>query len=238
MHAHIHVPVKNLSQSLDFYTKLGYQKVKANDEEAFITDGCIILHLNNRTGVGHGLTFYVEDLEAQIKTLKKANLPARLNLHEDASYKEILVEEPNAVGIRFLAKGEEPVFSDLNLEGALSHCGAHYGIGIMATEFVAAIDFWEALGYKLSSGNRESKSYVEMTNDTIPIGIYREGSCPHLFITPSLTYFEKDMADRIALLKSKSVVFVEEITQFNEKGIVDHAIWAAPDGLHAFLFCC
>lgn len=233
MKAHIHVPVQNLKDSLAFFAKLQYSIILESELDAYITDGCIVLHLAPKK-MAAGYTFYVEKLETQLAQLKEAGVACRLNLNQDSSYQEILVEEPNGVLVRFLQSADEPHLEKVE---ASSICGAHYGIGIMAEDFVSSIDFWESLGFKLTNGTRESKSYVEMTNDTIPLGIYRPGSCPHLFENPSLTYFEKDMADRIAKAKAAGVEFVEEITQFNEQGIVDHAIWKSPGGLHAFMFC-
>jgi len=234
MKAHIHVPVSDLAMSLAFFLSLEYRVLQESDEHAFITDGCIVLHLNARN-VPAGYVFYVSDLKEQLSKLKDSGVSCRLSLDEDSAYREILIEAPDKAVLRFLQMADEPHLDEV---APTSICGTHYGIGIMAEDFVGSIEFWEKLGFKLTSGTKESKSYVEMSNGTIPLGIYRVGSCPHTFVNPSLTYFEKDMADRIAKAKSAGITFVEEITQFNENGIVDHAIWKSPSGLHAFMFCC
>ena len=54
------------------------------------------------------------------------------------------------------------------------------------------------------------------------------------FGDPIMTYFADDMAERIAQLKAKGVVFAKEIP--NEEGNISNTILKSPDGHEIFLF--
>jgi hypothetical protein len=63
------------------------------------------------------------------------------------------------------------------------------------------------------------------------------GSSPHLFFNPSLTYFNgKNNLAVIESLRESGIPLAQEITHFNDKGIVDNVILQDAGGLGIFVF--
>ena len=61
--------------------------------------------------------------------------------------------------------------------------------------------------------------------------------CPHLFFNPSLTYFNGGQnLPVIKAIREAGIPIAEEITHFNEEGVVDNVVLRDPGGLGMFIF--
>ncbi|MGB9179303.1 MAG: hypothetical protein WCB68_08650 [Pyrinomonadaceae bacterium] len=140
--------------------------------------------------------------------------------------------DPNGLGVRFV---EAPASGMCDTkETSTSKCGRFYEASIEAESIDASIAFWSALGFGITYREPPTARWATLSDGNIRLGIYEKGTCPHRFKNPSFTYFEPDMAERIARLKSEGFEFVEEMR--NAEGVVDNAIAEAPDGQYFFLF--
>jgi hypothetical protein len=63
-------------------------------------------------------------------------------------------------------------------------------------------------------------------------------SCPHLFFNPSLTFFngKENNPKVIQKIRDLNIPITQEITAFNEEGLVDNIIIRDPGGLGFFVF--
>ncbi len=71
----IDIKVKDLQRAVDFYTeKLGLSCKRHEKEWAAIKAGDAEIHLYLKGGVTFGLEFYVDDLDKEVKKLKKKGI--------------------------------------------------------------------------------------------------------------------------------------------------------------------
>jgi len=69
------------------------------------------------------------------------------------------------------------------------------------------------------------------------VSFMQPNSCPHLFFNPSMTYFNgKNNLPIIAKIREAGIPITEEITHFNQEGIVDNIIIRDPGGYGFFIF--
>jgi len=69
------------------------------------------------------------------------------------------------------------------------------------------------------------------------VSFMQPNSCPHLFFNPSMTYFNgKNNLPIIAKIREAGILITEEITHFNQEGIVDNIIIRDPGGYGFFIF--
>ena len=76
---------------------------------------------------------------------------------------------------------------------------------------------------------------MTLADDCQKVGVFMEGIVSHPFRSPALTYFEKDMKDRIALVKDLGMEFAYADASACGTGIKD-AVLDSPAGYQIFLF--
>jgi hypothetical protein len=67
-------------------------------------------------------------------------------------------------------------------------------------DFNAEMNFWKRAGFELKT-NKGSARWGGATDAMLNLGISEKGTCPHPFKYVAITYFEKDMDERLARLK-------------------------------------
>lgn len=142
------------------------------------------------------------------------------------------VSDPAGVRVR-LEAGE-----GLEIAGEpKSVLGGFAGISIEAIEFERTLGFYRALGFEVSQGGHE-QGWVSLARDNcFGVSIMRSGMCPHLFPAPGLTYFNSGKnLENIDRIRKAGVAILEEISCFNEQGIVDNVILRDPGGTGFFVF--
>lgn len=197
-----------------------------------LTDGRIIIQLDRFRAFDTGLIYYAENIEETVKQLDDLDLDLRdvKTLNEEIVLTTL--QDPNGVGIS-LVKEEMPELPLADGE-AYGLGGNFYELSILTPSFDETINFWSRLGFEISYGNPKQDTWVTLTDELINIGIYREGTVPHIFNNPALTYFESDMGRRISSMKDKGIKFAAEMK--NESGEISNAILETEDGLHFFFF--
>ena len=93
------------------------------------------------------------------------------------------------------------------------------------------------LGFKHSMGTAEQgwMSFTDAFDNTVSLMV--PFSCPHLFFNPSLTFFNgKSNPQIIQEIRDLKIPITEEITAFNDKGLVDNIIIREPGGYGFFIF--
>ena len=144
--------------------------------------------------------------------------------------------DPN--GVMILIRPEIPTI-ELDADRRNNLCGRYQGLGIETMHKLDSISFWQKLGYRVLNDDKMESPYAVLTHpqaDTLTL--FSPGLCPHYFKNPSLTYFNGKEGNFAVIdnLKAAGVDIVEEITVFNDDGLVDNFIIRDPGGLHSFIF--
>jgi predicted lactoylglutathione lyase len=223
---------ENLQKSSQFYESLGFTKVAENksvSEWTQVTDGKLLILLNQDKMNYSGLTYYSEDIESRVAELEKAGIEFDAKINKDDKLYLAVLNEPNGLTISLMNYDSTKIYKPGG--HPVSKCGNFGEISIEADDFETTVKFWHKLGFETY---HDGKNFINLKDGLITVGIYAKGVCNHLFRNPSITYFEPDTADRIAALKQEGFKFAQEIP--DKDGNITDAIIEAPEGTYIFMF--
>ncbi len=226
MSTRVQTPTNELINSLDFYKKLGFTLIQ-DENPCLLTDGKIIVEINPDRYARAGIKLFRSDWSDQIQQLKKITTVNQVG----SGY---LLSDPSGTWIYLL---ENETQTPLKKDISPSILGKYAGISLESTAIEASIPIWEILGFSKTLGGLE-QGWVAVTNsEGFTVSIMRAFACPHLFFSPSFTYFNgQENLAIIAKVRALNIPITEEITHFNEKGIVDNIIIRDPGGFGFFVF--
>lgn len=227
MEFHIVTPTPALQESLDFYHSLGF-KTLHRENSAWVSDGQILIEINPERKTRAGVKLYRESWDDVVCELKSLS-----EVQENEN--PLVVGDPSGVCL-YLETGAPPDF-DLSQVQCENSLGNYAGLSLETPDFERSAKFWSALGLKQSCGAIEQGWVVYSKPDGLGVSLMKYASCPHLYFNPSLTYFNggKGLAV-VERLREAGVKFAEEITHFNEEGVVDNVILRDPGGYGLFVF--
>lgn len=216
----------DLSASKAYYQKLAFTQL--SEEPTIFTDGQFLLEINPKNTARTGLKLYQKDWAATIEQLKE--ITAVFDLAEG-----YLVSDPNGVKV-YLMNGT--LQGKYDLKGASTAIPGNFaGLSIEAVDIARTITFWQTLGYKKTMGDIE-KGWVAFDNGSgVGISIMKPMVCTHQFFNPGLNFFngEKNLSI-IQKIRDAGIPIAEEVTVFNNEGIVDNVILCDRGGLGFFIF--
>lgn len=228
MNSTIHTPTPNLAQSIEFYSKLGFQ-VQDNGTSKWVSDGKAIIEINPDRYARAGLKFYKDSWADELVKLNDITTVGE----KDGMY---VFSMPCGTWIYLAETSTKP---ELAFDGKTpSTLGNYAGLSIEAIAIKESAPLWDILGFRIVSGSA-ADGWVSLTNDDgMTVNIMKPFLCPHLFFNPSLTYFngKENNPKVIADIRKSGVAITEEITHFNKEGIVDNIIIRDPGGLGLFIF--
>jgi len=221
----IHTPTPNLKQSLDFYTKLNF-RIVSESSPTLVSDGLFLLEINPDRYARAGVKLFQATWEDEVEKLKKLIPIAEC---EDG----YLLDDPGGARI-YLVNHTLDVSLPPKQPTVL---GSFAGISLETIHLPSTAKIWNILGFE---GNEISgdQRWMTLTNkDGLHISLMSPNTCPHLFFNPSLTYFNgKENMKIINQIRKLRIPITEEITCFNEEGIVDNIIIRDPGGYGFFIF--
>jgi hypothetical protein len=220
----IKTPTNKLQNSIDFYTKLGFQE--AGSPLAF-TDGKVIIAIDTVKSARAGFNFYKPSWAAEVTALK-----ATTNVIKTKT--GYMVSDPSGVWI-YLVESIQGV--PRPADTSFSLLGNYQGVTLESGNVVASYALYTTLGLQLVKGSAE-KGFVTISNGRgFTITLMGPRMCPHLFFNPSLTYFNgKRNLGIINKIKQLGFQATQDITWFNEKGEADNIILRDPGGYGFFIF--
>lgn len=206
-----------------FCTALGFTGVSKDASAALMTDGNYFFDIRHAEQSATTLSYCVSDITDAIQMAENLEIAI-----VEKSQHHAVLQEPNGLLVLLIATevmtlGEFPKIPS-------SLCGTLYEISLETPDMERSVSWWQNVGFKVT---KKQATWRTLDDGKIKIGLYEKGSCPHAFRNPSITYFESDMADRIAELKKRGVRFAQEEKEIGMKG---HAIAESPDGQYFFLF--
>ena len=227
MNSIIHTPTNNLSESLEFYTKLGFTKLPSTELE-LVSDGKAVIEINPDRFARAGIKLFNENWESIVDELEELVTVLRI----DNGY---LISGPSGVWI-YLIESQEELSLDLSTISS-SVLGNYAGISLETTSINSSYHMWKLLGFNQKEGDIDQGWITLRNSDGLVISLMKPFTCPHLFFNPSLTYFNgKNNLEIIEQIRSLQITITEEITHFNKEGIVDNIIIRDPGGYGFFLF--
>jgi hypothetical protein len=222
----IQTPTPNLQSSISFYEKLGYSQIKHMSKTLF-TDGRAIIEINPDRYARTGIKLYKSLWEEEVTELK----PVLSVINFD---KCNLIPGPGNLWVYLVNEDLEP--SENLTDFSPSTLGGFAGISIETADIKVTDFLLSTIGFK-GGGDFEKSSYIFWEYNSFVISAMKPLSCPHLFFSPSLTYFNgKNNLEIIEKVRKLNLPIAEEITHFNDRGIVDNIILRDPGGLGFFVF--
>jgi catechol 2,3-dioxygenase-like lactoylglutathione lyase family enzyme len=226
------VSTPDLEESLPFYKRLGF-KVLAQDKQpnpwAQITDGVLILQLNQGQESFSGLTYFASDMEARVAKLEAEGLSFAKKRELDGKFHQAIFFDPNGCGVS-LINADHSQMPKPERE-SFSKCGFFGEFSIPTEDMKASMAFWEGLGFRRTDGDDvEPYPWAIMVDDLMVVGLHQADDFSEIIIT----YFAKDMIERIENLRGEGVEYVWE--KKDKQGHVAGVRIEAPDGQSFYLF--
>lgn len=217
--SHITIGCKSLQLSLEVYEKLGFRKIKEDfspNPWIQITDGSLLILLNEDGQEYIGLTYFTNQLDPLVKELsdsgiefttqKKQNdsifmasfltledFPITLiNHNPDQLYK------PQGISLATLSK------EDFNNPSKYPNakCGVFGEFTHFVKDLKQSFDFWKKIGYKPLSVNENPYPWAILSDGLNIIGLHQTSEFTH---PVAITYFAPDMEGRIQKLKTQGL---------------------------------
>ena len=223
----IHTPTPKLKESLSFYQRLGFS-ILSEAPSLLLSDGQFLLEINPDRYARAGIKLVRESWGEVVAKLEKHTTVSKI----DGGF---LLGDPSGVSI-YLIEKENPV--TLSLSGiSPAILGTFAGISLESNDLSRSIGIWELLGFEKTMGSLEQGWVAYKNEDEMTLSFMRPNTCPHLFFNPSLTYFNgKENLAIIQKIRDAGIPITEEITHFNQEGIIDNIIIRDPGGYGFFIF--
>lgn len=213
-------------ESLNFYEKLNFTITEV-DNQTFVSDKGIIIRLNKDNGKNPGIIVFKENIRDSIEEL--SSFVKILPVSDGFEF-----SDPSGTKITLIEAGKQ---IDSHINKGRSLAGNFAGVSIGLSDPAKSIKIWELLDFKIVAGSAEHGWAAMKDKDGSTISILKLEMCPHKFFNPSLTYFNgKNNLQIIEGIRNAGIRIEEEITAFNDIGIVDNIIIREPGGIGFFIF--
>ncbi len=225
MNSYLQSPARDLPASLSFYDKLRFQTLNDGGPCVVAESGVAVL-LNPDNFARPGLVFHRASWDKEVAQIEKTR---RVHTQPDGH----LVADPSGVWI-YLKTTATPISK---LPDSSSLLGKYAGLCLETTDIQRSLEVYQTLGFEVDKGDAEHGWVACKNEDGMGISLMGPGCCPHLFFNPSLTYFNGGQnLPVINAIREAGIPITEEITHFNEEGVVDNVVLRDPGGLGMFVF--
>lgn len=218
-------PTQEKSQS--FYENASF-KIEHSGENTYAYCNQLLLLFNDDPLARSGLRFYSDNWE---RILIDNHIESQMTKTDDG----YIIKSPE--GCTLYLDLTEAYFIDPPAKTENSLFGSYAGFSLESTNLTHSIAFWKIFDFTVTSGN-PAHGYIGLTNPGgFAISIMTYQVCPHLFIIPSLSFFNSGKnLPVIEKIRENGIHILEEITRFNKEGVVDNIIIQDPGGLGFFIF--
>ncbi|MCA9779492.1 MAG: hypothetical protein KC800_22345 [Candidatus Eremiobacteraeota bacterium] len=225
MNSYLQSPARDLEASLAFYEKLQFEELR-REGPAVVADREVAVLLNPENFARPGIVLHRSSWDTEVVEIEKTR---RVHPQPDGH----LVADPSGVWL-YLKTSESPVPT---ASGQASILGTYAGLCLETTDIGRSLNLYRLLGFETDKGDADQGWVVCKNSDGMSISLMNPGCCPHLFFNPSLTYFNGGgNLPIIAAIQEAGIPIAEEITHFNEEGVVDNVILRDPGGIGMFVF--
>lgn len=218
-------PTPNIEQSKKYFSKLNFDWYQVGDL-CFAFDETICMSISNDRKQRPGLCFVKPSWTDELDALR---IFAKVHSVGNSHY----LADPSGCWIQ-LKEADPMAFPESKKRSLL---GNFAGLSLETMDMELSARIFACLGFEHTMGELEKgwMSYTDKHKNTI--SLMAPFACPHMFLSPSLTFFNgKENLKIIQQLRDLSIPFLEEVTAFNDKGIVDNVILSEPGGYGFFVF--
>ena len=221
------IPSPDLAITRAYFERLQFV-VQAADQALWVGVGTWQFYVEAKANVRAGWRFYTDDAAREMERLQ-----AYCSFKPSGN--EWLGTDGNGIWIR-LSEEEFPQPPIRQTEGK-NLCGRFVGISQEVADLSKASELYQQLGFAVQAGSAESGWVSLLHANGTALSLMPYGVCPHLFFNPSLTFFNGGgNLPIIEQLRLAGVPIAQEITHFNQEGLVDNVILCDPSGLGIFVF--
>lgn len=220
------VTVQNDQRVLQSFMALGYQKLDdphAAGEGMLLTDGILRLRLRQGSAWKAVLVYYTEKLNETVGALEQLGVKIDKQLDTNSQVKQVNFTDPNGLEVNVL-QSEQSRLVSIPMQ-PISKAGRFGELSLETNDLKGSIDFWMKLGFEPTEYMPDPpETWGSLADGLLMIGLYTKGHLQHIIKTPTITYFEADMPQRLKHLKTEGVQFVQELpgaTGEPEHGVLD-----------------
>ena len=222
-----------IRESLAFYESLGFVQAPVgeivNHPYAVVTDGRLFigLHAAPSPSRSPALTFVMPELLHGRDQLERLGIRFDDLQLGNETFNRLSFRDPAGVHVNVL---EARTFSPPTLETPpATLCGYFSELGIPSRETESLRTFWETLGFLIWDEQAAPFARTAVTSDHLNLSLYRSRA----FRQPVLTFEDRDMPERLHLLRERGFQLVDEMPDSLDES--SNAILIAPEGTRLLL---
>ena len=227
----ISVATADIRASVEFYEKLGFTQAPTADTwphpYGVLTDGRLFIGLHERRAPTPSLTFVLPGLAGRVRDLESRGIGLRLRRTGDEVFNEIGFNDPFGQAVTVI---EARTFSPVDRDPAeVSLCGYFGEFSIPVSDFNAAREFWEPLGFVATDESDDPYLHLALTSDHLDLAFHR----PRTLDVPMLVFRDPAMPARIERLRALHAPLAREMP----RGLNPdrNALLESPEGLTLLL---
>lgn len=220
----IQTPTPNLVDSQTFYSNLGFTPIVNSN---CFTDGKSIIEIDTDRFSRPGIKLYANSWKEKVAELQKITKVVETK-------NGYLLGDTSGTWI-YLIESDNPIAIPDNCKNSMF--GNNHGVSIETVDIETTSKIWNNLGFTTKYGSPE-QGWISMASENgISINLMTPNSCPHLFLNPSISFFNgANNPEIIQKIRATGIQIKEEITHFNENGEVDNIIMSDPGNIGFFIF--
>ena len=220
------IATADIRGSVEFYERLGFSQATTTDAwnhpYGVLSDGRLVIGLHQRPGPSPVLTFVLPELARQLPRLEQGGLHLSVRRIGEEVFNEIGFADPFGQAVTVLeARTYSPVARAATDRSA---CGYFDEVSLPVTNFEAARQFWERLGFVATEELESPYLRLPLTSDTLDIAFHR----PRTLDMPMLVFRDADMAERVARLREQSAAMFIDLPRGLDSRC--NALLQAPEG--------
>ncbi|MEJ6582848.1 MAG: hypothetical protein QNL29_02275 [Crocinitomicaceae bacterium] len=224
MNTIIQTPTPDILKSKSFYTKMGFTEL--SDSNCY-TDGKSIIEINPERCARPGIKLIASSWTSEVEKLNSLTKV----ITTDSGF---LLGDCAGTWI-YLIESETSIAIPENCTSSL--LGNNQGITIESIDIEKTVNIWNTIGFKTVAGNTV-QGWISLVNgDGVVLSIMSPNCCPHLFLNPSISFFNgTNNPAIIEKIRATGIEIKEEITHFNKENTVDNIIMSDPGNIGFFIF--
>ncbi len=231
MQTRLVLPVVDLLSSMAWYSRLGWTPTNElgarSDSTISITDGQVRATLTTAKLPGTVIAFASRNMRSLKDTLDSLHVSYHFDM-KGPTIGELRIASPNGIKLMVRSNVDEPEILPENKENPICGTNTEFSIGVVSLK--SEVQWWESLGFTQVKGGMVPYPFAEMSDGRIRIGLHEDKDIPTL----AITYYAKDMEQRIDRLKKTGITIDEEIPTPDDR--IGNAIMRSADGQLIFMF--
>lgn len=199
----ISLETTDIRESVVFYERLGFSQAQTNDTwthpYGVLTDGRLFIGLHQRRFAAPAITFVHSDIAQYATELEARGIALDRRNTGDEVFNEVGFRDPTGQNVLVIeARTYSPV---ARRPEDTSLCGYFTEYSLPASDFEAAKNFWEPLGFVATEEPDAPYAHLPLTSDHLDLAFHR----PRMLDRPALVFRDPGMRERLVRLRELGV---------------------------------